>query len=543
MDFIHFMKLYRNKKDPEMSERAFVLAMYRKVLDGSYYDILSESFSTGNQGSGNAAVNILEPNKYHFTQSVGMSQRRPSVRSALCTLVVDEAVSFVFDENHFPRISAEDKELEQALKDIIEESQLNLAMIQVTRDGSVGSAALLVKLIQGRFYFESLLTEYCTPIFDPNAPTELLSLVEQSKVSGEELIAQGYKDIDPKKIYYFRREWTRDAEIVYKPWLAANGMKMPGMDWAGMTYVAFENGVAAGKVDQNGNKLPTKEDDLQIDIDRTCQHNLGFVPIIWTKNLPGNIFGVQGNSIDGGCTFARAIDTNTELDYQLSQCGRGLKYSAEPLMMIKDDSPYQEGGQIDKSSGGVLVLNGENADAKMVEINGDGCKAVLEYASILREIALENIHGNRSSPKKSAFNASGKAMEMYNHPLILLAGLMRISYGEGMLKPVLSMMAKMMKREPVVINNQLYTPKFNEYATIKLVWPQWFDVTPQEEEMITRNVREAKDARLITQKTAVAHLAEQFGIVDIEQEINEIELEQQQFLQEEKPQIKETINA
>lgn len=542
MDFLHFLKLYRSKKDPEMSERAFILSVYRRVLDGTYYDILSMSYSAGTAGAGNAAVNILEPDKYHFNQTVGMSQRRPSVRSALCSLVVDDAVSFVFDETHFPRISSDDKELEQILKDIVESSGLNLAMIQSARDGSVGSAALLVQLINGRFYFESLLTEFCTPVFNPQSPNELLSIAEQYKVRGSELIAKGYTDVDESKEYYFRREWTLTHEIVYKPWISSNSIKMSAPNWEQMTYIAFKNGVASGKVDQNGKPiLDDAATSLEIDYERSCEHNLGFVPIVWTKNLPGNIYGVQGSAIDGACTFARAIDTTTELDYQLSQCGRGLKYSAEPILFIKDPSSLSQSGTIDKSNGGVIVGD-ENSDAKMVEINGDGCKAVLEYAQMLREIALENIHGNRSSPKQSGFQQSGKAMEMYNHPLILLAGLLRISYGEGLLKPILYIISKMIKQQDVIVNNKLVKANFNEYATISLIWPQWFDPSIQDEQLLTTNVIAAKDAGLITHKTAVSNIADQFGVLNINDELAEIEIEQAQF-EELQPTIQEIIKA
>ena len=33
---------------------------------------------------------------------------------------------------------------------------------------------------------------------------------------------------------------------------------------------------------------------------------------------------------DGACTFRAAIETQIEIDYQLSQAGRGLKYSSDP---------------------------------------------------------------------------------------------------------------------------------------------------------------------------------------------------------------------
>ena len=47
------------------------------------------------------------------------------------------------------------------------------------------------------------------------------------------------------------------------------------------------------------------------DENRTVQHALGFVPMVWVRNLPG------GDGTDGACTFRAAIETAIEIDYQL----------------------------------------------------------------------------------------------------------------------------------------------------------------------------------------------------------------------------------
>ena len=71
-----------------------------------------------------------------------------------------------------------------------------------------------------------------------------------------------------------------------------------------------------------------------IDTARSVSHKLGAVPIVWIKNLPG--LPTTGDSADGACTFAAAMHTQVEIDYQLSQAGRGLKYSSDPTLLLKD---------------------------------------------------------------------------------------------------------------------------------------------------------------------------------------------------------------
>ena len=68
----------------------------------------------------------------------------------------------------------------------------------------------------------------------------------------------------------------------------------------------------------------------EIDEARTVHHGLGFVPLVWVRNLPGP--SATGDANDGACTFRAAIETQIEIDYQLSQAGRGLKYSSDPTL-------------------------------------------------------------------------------------------------------------------------------------------------------------------------------------------------------------------
>jgi hypothetical protein len=61
--------------------------------------------------------------------------------------------------------------------------------------------------------------------------------------------------------------------------------------------------------------------------------------MVWIKDLPG------GDAIDGTSTLTQeTIETVIQIDYQLSQCGRGLKYSQDPLLLIKEpaggDGPF-----------------------------------------------------------------------------------------------------------------------------------------------------------------------------------------------------------
>src|SRR6202453_1436011 len=117
-----------------------------------------------------------------------------------------------------------------------------------------------------------------------------------------------------------------------------------------------------------------------------------------------------------------------EIDYQLSQVGRGLKYSSDPTLLLKN--PALPDGEFIKGARNALIVS-EKGDAPLLELGGTASAAVIEYVRTLRELALESIHGNRASPERITAAQSGRALELLNQGLIWLADNLRTSYGEA----------------------------------------------------------------------------------------------------------------
>ena len=126
-----------------------------------------------------------------------------------------------------------------------------------------------------------------------------------------------------------------------------------------------------------------------------------------------------------------AVETNIEIDYQLSQAGRGLKYSSDPTLLIREPAGME--GEMIRGGGNALVVS-EKGDARLLEIGGTASAAVIEYVRTLREMALEGVHGNRASPDRLSAAQSGRAIEMMNQGLVWLADNLRVSYGDAVLK-------------------------------------------------------------------------------------------------------------
>jgi len=497
MDYLSIENLYRDSRDTDYPERSFKLLLLRKFLDGTVYDILQYPFvvTSKKTGMGDGVYSV---------EKIPMSQRRPSVISTLCGTVVDDSVSFLFGAGRFPQIKFSDDKTQELMDDLIDRTLLPAAMIDVATDGSVGTGVLLIKLINSCIYYESLRAEYLTPIFDTSNPNLLIKLTQKYKVKGADLVSQGYDIKSPTLDYWYMREWDLQNENYYVPWSAED--------------------------------TATKEFKPKIDRERSLAHGLGFVPAVWIRNLSG------GNFIDGKCTFVKGITTNIQLDYQLSQCGRGLTYSQEPLLFYKNPN-ILENGQI-KIGDGTILVGGENSDAKMIEINGDGCMAALAYQEVLRKIVLENIHGNRSVPEKSGFSQSGKALEMLHHPLILLASRLRSTYGEVGLTNAIKMLLKIISKKEVFLNGErIKSNDIDSNSCVTLQWPQWFDESPEDKYRTAMTLAELKNTGIISQETAINTIADIYNIQNTLDELEKINTEQAEFVEEMEPQVKETFSS
>ena len=303
--------------DVSLPARVVRLDVLRRVLDGTLYDNLPYQFHEERNGAG---------------EYIPLRLRRPSVRYGLCRTVVEDSVALLFSAGHFPTIDCADDELARILADIVSETGLNEVMIDAAIRGSVGSVAILMRVLQGRIFYSVMESLYLTPVWSATAPDTLRNVTEKYKVAGADLIAQGYDGINPAAIYWFQRVWNENAELWYLPWVVNDPIG-----------TAVEDSV------------------------RSVTHGLGFVPIVWVRNLPG------GDAVDGACTFRSAIETNIEIDYQLSQAGRGLKYSSDPTLLIKE--PATSDSEIVKGAGNALVVS-EKGDAKLLEIGGTACEAV-----------------------------------------------------------------------------------------------------------------------------------------------------------------------
>ncbi len=451
-------------EDQDYPERTRKLDILKRVLEGTLYDGLPYEFHDERTGGG---------------EYIPLRLRKPSVRYGLPRIVVEDSVALLFSEGHFPTFDCADEEIRGVLADIVKECRLNEVMVDAAIRGSVGSVALLMRVLRGRLFVSTMDTLYLTPRFDPLEPDALKSVTEKYKVRGSVLAADGYDISDLTAQYWFMRVWDQEWERWFQPW-PVGGIQTPSEDKA-----------------------------------RSTRHGLGFVPIVWVRNLPG------GDAIDGNCTFKSAVDTTIEIDYQLSQAGRGLKYSSDPTLLIKE--PAGIDGEMVRGAANALVLS-EKGDAKLLEIGGTASQAVIEYVRTLREFALESVHGNRADVSKLSAATSGKALELMSQGLVWLADNLRVSYGEGALLSLARMILRASHRFTLKVQGR-DVETLDISARISLTWPRWFAQTAQDREADARTLSTLSGAGQISRETALKSIADTYDIENVGAEIARINAE------------------
>jgi len=469
-------------KDSDLPARARRVDTLERFRTGAIYDLLPFEFKDEKMPGGDY---------------IPLEKRKPSVRYGLPMIIVNDTTSMLFGEGHFPALDLGKDEAatkaEGQLGDLIKETKLRAVMLDAAVRGSVGSVAVLMRLLKGRIFWTVMQTTFLTPDWDPEEPDQLLRVTEQYKVDGKVLVERGYPI--PEKMqgerWWFRREWSRTAETWFMPWPVSTTSDAAKL-WPPNV----------------------------VDATRTKTHGLEFVPVEWIKNLPG------GDDIDGASTFEAALPNAIEIDYQLSQGGRGLKYASDPTLIIKEPA-YQDGGPIHRSAANALVMN-QGGDAKLLEMSGSGIATVLDYVAKLRYMALELCGGSRADPEKLSAAQSGKAMELMNEALIRLADKLRTSYGEGAYINLIRMVLRLAEKYDVRISGEVVKagtlPKADK-AKIALKWPPWYAPTAADHASQATAIKTYRDAGVVSRRTAIKQIQHDFDVEDVDAELKEIEAE------------------
>lgn len=431
---------------------------------------------------------------------IPFDHRRP-YQYNLAAYIVDTSTAWLCGSRRFPTISVEQEneagEDDSSTGDWIgalrEATNLEATWLQVARNGGKGRTAVAVfKVVEGYPRIELLPAKYCTRTLGPDG-ISVTYLREQYKAPASYFEDLGYEGLSQDKDYWYRREFTPDAELVYH-----------------LVEVSMDG------------KPPV----FEVDEERSVRHELGVLAAVWIKNLPSD------DPIDGRCSYEPVLDLLDPVNMLMSVSHRSIKKMSDPTLALTN---LQEANQVDEfikkigSSGGGLVT--APGGAEYLEMEGSGQAAAKEWVDRFRQAIAEVSRVVNPDPEKLQGAAqSGYALEILHGPLTELVGELRSTYGPALLRFVrlmLKLVRAVLDRGDIV-----YLPKKaegtpNPDAELTLTWGRFFEPTPQDVGLLIGNAVTAVQSGFLSEETAVGIIAPLFGVTDVQAERDRIAKERQ----------------
>lgn len=410
------------------TERYRLYEALDRQLDGRLYEDLAWPFEK------EAAPGL----KY-----IPLRDRRPSVQFNLAYEITQDTLSELFGDEQFPAVKVvkkgeQNEDAEKAILELIEAVDLMETLVNIYETGVVGSVGVVVQRSDdGSPYYDVLPGRWCQPIYVSPISRTLKALMVTMPIDKETAIELEPDLLDDERNQKSSQFWYR---YIIGPHDIATYKPMPDDLYARLGQ-PYEN--------NQGEIIEFEPRDL-------IAHGFkGRVPALFIKNLGGKPQG-----LDGMALWWPGRDICVEVDYTLSQAGRGLRYAADPRLFVRtgelDDGGMPAGFEDEKPLGGMatltdddgravtgvtqtLVGRGAAADAKLLEISADGITEEREFVRDLREYFLEVLGGQKARAEHLKGAPSGAAIDKAGKPLRRLVRRQRRPYGNGALLGVLDL--------------------------------------------------------------------------------------------------------
>lgn len=430
-----FRELAEGLKLPEgATERFRRLEALGRMLDGTLYDDLPYKF---------------EDERDQQRDHVPLRERRPSVDFPLAYEITQDTLAELFGDEQFPTIhiagGREDgkfKDADEAVSDFIEELGLPDVVAQAYEEGVLGAVAVvMLRSDNGAPFFDVLPAKWCQPVYRSPISTELIGLPVTYPISREKAIALCPSVIEDDAGRAAEQFWYRYVVgpyviIEYKPMPAERFSKLGQVDAKTGEPIAFER-------------------------HKETVHGFGsLVPALYVKNLVA-----KHRDLEGPCLWWPIRNICVEIDYTLSQCGRGLRYSADPMLFVRRGDLFDQddvaAGYVPAGGGmatqvtadGSMVrgatqtlTGGPGSDAKLLEISANGIKEEREFVRDLREYALEVLGGMKARAEHLKAAPSGAALDKGLKPLRRLVRRQRRPYGNTLLVGLINLALEGIRR-------------------------------------------------------------------------------------------------
>ena len=405
----------------------------RSFLDGeryremdrrqSYFDCTQHSYKRfdfdGRLISTGGGISVTQPllSAERAAFYVPLRSRRPSAPYRLPRVIVKSFTGLVFGEGRFPNIRiGGDADAEDYVQTLSTEMKLPTKMIRA-RDlgGAMGTVGLSWCFINGkpkcRVHNSKFLHVHEWEDREEHIPRHVTEMYQYS--NGEEWDPQRRRYV--KKLYWFRRDWTPNCDIVFLP--------------------------CEVKAGEDPTWVP--------DVAKSQDHKDNLIHFVWIQNKPNE-------DIDGFPDYEGLYENFDTIDLLLSVIVRGATLNLDPTLKLRMDPDLVNRMGVRKGSDNALVT-GEKGDADYLELEGNSIKSGVELFNEKRRSILEVARCVIPDPTEVAADGmSSVAMKMLYAPMISEADVLREQYSEGIeriLDPMLTI-ARAARNSTIIIYDQ-----------------------------------------------------------------------------------------
>ena len=409
---------------------------------------------------------------------VPIRERAPLVNLRFGKVLCSRVSAKLFGNSVWPEFNNEDDpNFEEYIKLINKSASLPRIMVEAGKFLCAhGSVFVRFKANMGKFHLEVYRSKWCFPEFTDTRELKKLR-IQYVFVDQEDKDEKG----NPKH-KWFRLDLNQFEDILY-----------------------------------NTPELKDGEEP-KFDVVETASHNLGFVQGEWFKT------GDDPFSPDGPSIIEDIMDFIDSMNYNISQSDQAIGYNQDPQVTFSG----MDGQEIDnmiRSSEKSWNL-GRQGKAELLETSMSGAQVAGEFRTDIRLHIQDISRVILLDPEKLAAHAqSGRAMEILHGPFLELIDELRTMV-EGRLKNLILKMAltnlvlvKQGEPSPVTVPPG-YRP---DSLALTVLWHPVFRQTMDDLLKKVQVANAASSGNLISRRTGTEFLAQDFGIEDIDAEIDEID--------------------
>lgn len=423
------------------------------------------------------------------SETLPIQFRRPTTPYYLSRVIVDRFTGLLFGQKRHPKVSIEgDPDTEAFVNAVIEEGRLWAAMLQArTYGGATGTAIVGFKLLAGRPQFEVFDSRWCLPKFADRASLILSELEYRYEFKHEvrDPATGDWIEVD----FWYRRIVDQWRDIVFEP-VPVDPSKPPR--WVPATVV---------------------------------EHGLGFCPIVWIQNQPGD------TTIDGDSDCLGIYELVEAMDRLIAQSERAILSNADPTVVIATDAQM---GEVRKGSNNALKLPA-GSSAQYMEMSGSGVTQAREQVEIYRKMALEITQCVLEVPEGQK---TATEVERSFAAMLARADTLREQYGELGVKRLVNMVlvAAAQLAKPRVVDGSMtrYEIRLPKKADgmaphlgpgpyrATLSWPPYFEPSLMDATIAVQAATGAKTAGLVDDEHAAKFVASYFQVEDVGEMIKSV---------------------